>query len=137
MGKGTIIRLLASCVVGLVVVCGASCGRADAPLSPEEFRARVVAEIRREHPDVKIELVSPAIVGATLLGKPASQAFFGDAYDRYRNDPQRLDELVRDAAGLIGNGPKHARASSLVILLCTSQFIEGFGREERLVRPIA
>jgi hypothetical protein len=103
----------------------------------EEFRARVVAEIRREHPDVKIELISPAVVGATLPGKQPSQAFFGDAYDRYRNNPQKLEELVHDAAGLIGNGPEHATARSLVILLCTSNAIEGFGREERLVRPIA
>jgi len=137
MGKGTIVRFLASFVVGLVVVGGASCGRAAAPLSLEEFRARVVAEIRREHPDAKIELTSPAIVGVTLPGKPESQAFFGDAYDRYRNDPRRLDDLVRDVAGLIGNGPKHATASALVIMLCTTQFIEGFGPEKRLVRPIA
>jgi hypothetical protein len=137
MGKGSVDRLAVICVVALAIAFSAGCSRADALLSVTQFRERVAAEIKRQHPDADIELVSPVVIGVTLPGQHQAEAFVGDAYGIYRMHPDRLDELVRDSAGLIGNGPERASAKSLVVLVQPAEVTQGFGREERLVRPIA
>lgn len=81
--------------------------------------------------------MSPNVVGVTSPGQHQREAFIGDAYRIYHAHPEKLDELVRDSAGLIGNGPARADAKSLVVLVQPAQIAQGFGREERLIRPIA
>lgn len=115
MGKGSWLRRL-----GLV--------RA-APVSLDELRDLVVAEIARRRPDVTMALVGEAEIEVEGYGTPT----VARGYACYREHPGELDIVIRQLADLALYEPEPAKPEELIVLVRPDSFNP---RVEGLLRPL-
>ena len=136
MGKGRIARRM---LIGSTLWLGFT-GRAMAQplIDLPAFRDRVAAEVRRQQPEAKLILLGRVGLRVVLPGQPPKDQSLERAYELYRAEPQRLDELVQSYARSFQ--PIAITPASLRVLVRTDAANpppEGPDGNRGLTRPIA
>lgn len=134
MGKGSIVRrtVLAA---GLLAVAGAAGGQRGLDIAA--FRDRVAAEIRRQQPQASIVLEGGAGLQVTLPGEEAKTQSLDRAYGLYRDEPNRLEELVGVYARSFMPVPVSLQSLRVLVRKEASNPPPGPQGDRGLVRPIA
>ena len=135
MGKGSWIRGLAVAVA--IAVGWAGSGAAQALLTKDQFRERVVQEVLRAQPGAKVERQGAFGLSATLPGEEPKAQSLERGYVFYQGEPARLDEYVRNLSAAYA--PTRVTPESLLILVRSSASNPppGPGGDRAIVRPIA
>ena len=77
----------------LAIAAAFACARAATPMSMAAFRDACVAEIHRQRPDVKVEVVAQDELSVSAHGRKIS-AILGDAYARWALERGRRAEGI-------------------------------------------
>lgn len=137
MGKGAwVLRALLALAIGLASAGGAA---AQAGLSKQAFRERIVAQVKREQPAAKVELVGDLDVRVTVPGDEPMIQSFVRPYGIYQAEPQRLAEIV--GAMSASFRPVAVTPEALLVLVRSSASNPppgpGGSADRGLTRPIA
>lgn len=124
----------------LVILLGlAGQAAAQAMLSGPQFRERIVAQVKREQPQARVELVGDLDVRVTVPGEEPMIQSFARPYGIYRNEPERLGEIVRTMGASFQ--PVAVTPAALLVLVRSSASNPppgpGGPADRGLVRPIA
>ena len=136
MGKTS---ALSGWVLALAILAGSAPAWAQPQIDLLEFRDRVAAEVRRQQPEAKIILLGRVGLRVVLPGQEPKDQSMERAYALYRDDPGRLDELVKSYARSFIPAPITAQSLRVLVRQEASNPPPGpAGPADRgLVRPIA
>ncbi len=136
MGKGQVVRrtLLTAALAAV-----AASAEAQSLLDLVGFRDLVAAEVRRQQPDAKIILLGRTGLRVVPPGEEPKDQSMERAYALYRDDPRRLDELVRSYGRSFIPAPITAQSLRVLVRQERANPPPGpAGPADRgLVRPIA
>jgi len=137
MGKAS---WLARAVLALVILFGsAGVVAAQAGLGKQAFRERIVAQVMRQQPSARVDLVGDLDVRVTVPGEEPMIQSFVRPYAIYQQEPARLGELVRTMAASFQ--PVGVTPDALLVLVRTGASNPppgpGGPADRGLVRPIA
>lgn len=133
---------------GLVVLAwlGATVPALAGVMSQAEFRLEIRDAIVRLDPRAKIKLIGEDTLKvesreAKTKAGAESSVFVGNAYERYQNSPDQLEEIVGQMAraALIAQTAPAIAPESLVVLLRPADYVERFRSQKigPLIRPFA
>ena len=88
-------QLLRTSLVLIVIAVGGHAAAQQALVTENKFTALYLQELRRQAPDLEVRISGPMEL-AIVTDDGDINAYLGNAFARYRSDPDRLSDVIQD-----------------------------------------